>query len=64
MPGTHHTALYQTNFIRATKKKGHGLAARPPHQDPSLGRRDPQPGDAPEGPEPRGYKGLGGQAGT
>lgn len=37
MPGTHHTALYQTEFIRATKKKkGHGLAARPP---PSLGAR-------------------------
>lgn len=45
-------------LLELQKKKGHGLAVRPPHQAPSLGRRDPQPGDAPEGPKPWGYKGC------
>lgn len=53
MPGTHHTALYQTDFIRATKKKGHGLAAHPPIKPPPWAEethsqgmllRDPSPG--------------------
>lgn len=40
MPGTHHTALYQTDFIRATKKKGSRPRSPRPHQAPSPGRRD------------------------
>lgn len=62
----HTTQHFTKQILLELQKKGSRPRSPPSHQAPSLGRRDPQPGDAPEGPKPWGYKGqcLGGQAGT
>lgn len=67
MPGTHHTALYQTDFIRATKKGSRPRSPpSPPPPSPLPGEKRPGAGGALGGPRALGLRGMshGGRAGA